>query len=63
LDSMMPRGHYYDGLAGYKVYEKGQDKVVMLPGYIGKILGFLLMYAFAPIFWIVTYFRLKEKEV
>jgi hypothetical protein len=63
LDSMMPKGHFYEGLATYKVYEKGQEKVVMIPASIGKTVGFLLMYAFAPIFWVVTYFRLKEKEV
>lgn len=63
MASFMPKGHFYDGMGAYKVFEKGQEKIVALPSTIGKVLGYLLMYSFAPIFWLVTYFRLKEKEV
>jgi hypothetical protein len=63
LGSMMPKGHFYEGMGAYKVFQNGQDRIVSLPSYIGRIVGFLLMYSFAPIFWLVTYFRLKEKEV
>jgi len=64
LGSMMPKGHFYEGLGAYKVFQKnGQEKIVALPSSVGRILGFLLMYSFAPIFWVVTYLRLKEKEV
>ena len=38
-------------------------KLVALPEWIDDTLIFILKFAFAPIFWIVTYFRFKEKEV
>jgi hypothetical protein len=34
-----------------------------IPAWIGKMYRFIVLYAFAPFFWIVTYYRLKEKQV
>jgi hypothetical protein len=34
-----------------------------LPEWIGKVLNVVLSYAFPPLFWLATYYRLKEKEV
>ncbi|HEY0058019.1 MAG TPA: hypothetical protein VGB56_02730 [Flavisolibacter sp.] len=36
---------------------------VPVPAWIGKTYRFIVMYAFAPFFWIVAYYRLKEKQV
>ena len=49
----------------YRVYvsDGDMDKIIHLPEWINSIVLFLLKYAFAPIFWVVTYFRLKEKEI
>jgi len=37
--------------------------LVVLPGIMERIFIFLMQYSIPPIFWIITYFRLKEKEV
>jgi len=37
--------------------------MVTLPDTMERILVFLMQYSIPPIFWIITYFRLKEKEV
>ncbi len=66
LDPMMPDGGYYKGLTSYRIFEDGNfqhAKIVQLPEWIGEVLFFLLKYALAPLLWVVTYFRLKEKEV
>jgi hypothetical protein len=39
------------------------DKFIMLPAWIDDVLLFLLKFAFAPMFWLAAYFRLKEKEI
>ncbi|HTE26085.1 hypothetical protein [Flavitalea sp.] len=66
LYPMLPEGGFYSGLTSFRVYANGNfdnAKLVTLPEWIDDILLFLLQFAFAPIFWIVTYFRFKEKEV
>jgi hypothetical protein len=63
LQSFMPRGTY-NSLTQYRIYETEHYwKVVALPQWIDTTLLFLFKYALAPVFWIATYFRLKEKEV
>lgn len=60
----MPRGGFNE-LSTYRVFSEdgNETRVIQLPAWIGKVLKFLFFYAFPPIFWITTYFRLKEKEV
>jgi hypothetical protein len=63
---MMPDGDFYQGFTGYHFYVKNDPangKIVMLPDWVGQSLEFLAKFAFAPLFWMTTYFRLKEKEV
>ena len=38
-------------------------RIVTLPGLMEKILILLLQFSIPPICWVITYFRLKEKEV
>lgn len=42
-------------LSSYKVYE--------LPASLQIVLGLILKYLLAPFFWLVTYFKLKEKQI
>jgi hypothetical protein len=64
LGAFVPHGGFSDGFSTYRLYSDGEtDKIIRLPEWINTIVIFLLKYAFAPIFWIVTYFRLKEKEI
>jgi len=39
------------------------QRIVALPDTIEKIFVVLMQFSVPPIFWIITYFRLKEKEV
>jgi hypothetical protein len=41
----------------------GQRQWVRLPGWIDSLLWLLLRYCLPPLFWVITYFRLREKEV
>ena len=60
----MPRGGFNE-LSNYRIYSEdgNETKLVQLPEWIGKVLKYLFLYGFPPLFWVTTYFRLKEKEV
>jgi hypothetical protein len=58
-------GSYHRGfLTSYRIPVDGvHDRVVQIPAWIGAIFRVLVLYGMAPFLWIVTYFRLKEKQV
>lgn len=62
---LLPDGDYPSGfLTAYRVHVDGvNDHLVQVPRWIGEVFRFLVMYAVAPFLWIVTYYRLKEKQV
>lgn len=64
-EELLPPGHHPKGfLTSYLVHVDGiNDRLVQIPDWIGKVLRFLLLYGIAPFLWIVTYYRLKEKQV
>jgi hypothetical protein len=63
LNPIMPHGDF-NSFTKFRLYEREHYwQVVALPEWINPILLFLLKYAFAPVFWVATYFRLKEKEI
>lgn len=61
----LPNGDYPKGFFNaYRVYIDGvNDRLVQLPDWVGQVLRFLVFYTIAPFLWIVTYLRLKEKQV
>lgn len=63
VDSFMPHGSFFKPFTVYRVFENGKELMIRLPEWFSSILLFLMMYTLPPILWIVTYFRLKEKEV
>jgi len=64
LGSFVPHGGFSDGFSTYHLYnESDTGKIIRLPEWINTVILFLLKYAFAPVFWVVAYFRLKEKEI
>jgi hypothetical protein len=63
VESFMPHGSFFKPFTIYRVWENDKELMVRLPEWISSILLFLMMYTLPPILWIVTYFRLKEKEV
>lgn len=62
---LLPPGDYTSGfLTAYRVRMDGvDDRLVQIPGWIGQVFRFLIMYGIAPFLWTVTYYRLKEKQV
>jgi hypothetical protein len=62
---LLPNGDYHRGfLTVYRVYIDGvNDRLVEIPRWIGQVLRVLVMYGTAPFLWMVTYYRLKEKQV
>ena len=64
-EQLLPNGDFHRGfLTSYRVHVDGvNDHLVQVPGWIGEVFRFLVMYAVAPFLWIVTYYRLKEKQV
>jgi hypothetical protein len=65
LGSFMPDGNFYEGITSYRLYNGDIDgeKIIRLPEWVNTGTIFLLKYAFAPVFWVATYFRVKEKEI
>ena len=60
-ENIMPMGNF--SVTEYKIYENDQVKIVSLPVWAQRVIEYLCSYAFAFVFWVTTYFRLKEKEV
>lgn len=65
MDSFLPKGSHSGNFTTYLTFKGDWTpyKIVTLPAWINRLLTTLLFYAFPPLFWIVTYFRVKEKEV
>jgi hypothetical protein len=65
VEEGMPEGFYYNGLTSWTEGFSNSDTVrlVMLPRWISNTIHFLLQFSFIPLFWVVTYYRLKEKEI
>ena len=65
MHAFLPKGGHGSAFTQFYIVKEDstRDKSVALPGWINDVLTTLLRYAFAPLFWIITYYRLKEKEV
>ena len=60
----MPAGGFFKPFTVYSIFDETKGELsVQLPEWISTILLFLIKYSLAPLLWVVTYFRLKEKEV
>jgi hypothetical protein len=64
IESFMPPGNFFKPFTVYRVYDGDKGELgVRVPEWISSILMILLKYCLPPALWVVTYFRLKEKEV
>jgi hypothetical protein len=65
LYDLMPEGEYANGfLTSYRIDNQDKDDyLVRIPGWLGQTVYYLLTYGTVPFLWIVTYVRLKEKQV
>jgi hypothetical protein len=62
--SFMPPGGFFEPFTVYRVFDATKGELsVHLPEWLSSSVLFLTKYALAPCLWVVTYFRLKEKEV
>jgi hypothetical protein len=64
-EQLLPNGDYPNGfLTYYRVHVDGvNDHLIEVPRWMGEVFRIVLMYVIAPFLWIVTYYRLKEKQV
>jgi len=64
ISLFMPNGAFFEPFSVYRVFngDKG-DLAIRLPEWLNSICLFLFKYSLAPVMWVATYFRLKEKEV
>lgn len=66
LHPMLPQGGFSNLLTEFNLYIPGQDwhsNYIQLPTWTDNVIFGFFKYVIAPVFWIATYFRLKEKEV
>jgi len=65
VEEHLPAGwHAYDMLRWYDNPDNSAlFRMVQLPDAVERLLIFLAQYSVPPVFWVITYFRLKEKEV
>jgi hypothetical protein len=64
MGAFMPDGGFFEPFTVYRVYKTNLgDAMIQLPEWFSNILLFLAKFALTPCLWVVTYFRLKEKEV
>jgi len=65
LRELVPEGWHYDSPVQWisNNIQQGPTQFIRLRPSLERILIFLIQYSIAPFLWLVTYFRLKEKEV
>ena len=64
LHKLLPEGDHSNGLADFISYTNSKpDKVVQISPLVNDVLAFLAFYLVAPFLWLVTYFRITEKEI
>ncbi|HMI65548.1 MAG TPA: hypothetical protein VK517_05905 [Cyclobacteriaceae bacterium] len=62
MKNVVTPGLYHDGVL--EAFDpSGRNKIVRLPGGLEGTVEFFFKYAVAVWFWVVAYYRLKEKEV
>lgn len=64
--TVMPKGDFFDeALLYYRIqkFDGSEDLLVKTPAWLIYIGKYLLQYGFPPLFWLASYFRLKEKEI
>lgn len=65
LYPILPHGDFGPSMSKFYLYDRDYNNrnVILLPSWTDNVLFGFFKYLLAPVFWVVTYFRLKEKEV
>ncbi len=62
MGSILPSPASFNGVE-FRIFNGEKMKIVELPKWAMKLVEYLFLYGFTIVFWVATYFRLKEKEV
>jgi hypothetical protein len=66
LFPILPEGGFRANLTQFNLPEPGGmwgNRVILLPSWTDDVFFGFFKFVLAPVFWLITYFRLKEKEV
>jgi hypothetical protein len=63
LETTLPEGWHRNQLAWERNRGTTELQAIRLPVFLSGVLGFAILYGPPLVFWVATYFRLKEKEV
>ena len=64
LHKLLPEGDHGEGLTDFISFTNNKpDKVVSISPLLNDIVFYVALYGIAPFLWLVTYFRLTEKEI
>jgi len=63
IDTTLPEGWHRNQFAWEKNRGTTDMLTIRFPAFLSGVLGFVFLYAPPLVFWVATYFRLKEKEV
>ena len=62
MGSILPSPAFFSGVE-YRIFDGEKMKIIELPQWSQKLVEYLMFFGFTIVFWVATYFRLKEKEV
>ena len=62
MGSMLPTPAAFTGVE-YRIFDGEKMKIIELPEWTQNLVEYFFLFGFTIVFWVTTYFRLKEKEV
>jgi uncharacterized membrane protein len=62
MGSILPSPAMFN-VVEYRIWDGEKLKIIELPKWAMKLVEYLFLFGFTIVFWVATYFRLKEKEV
>lgn len=63
LTRLLPTGDFFAATSTYRVVDLEGFKIISLPDWLRVSGAFFFKFLVIPIFWLSTYFRLREKQV
>lgn len=61
--NLLPHNSSMQGLTSFAIYGDNEMKIYRLAPWIEDAVIAFMKFIWAPVFWVATYFRLKEKEI
>jgi len=63
IKGVIRTGDFEGALTSFRIYNDGAPKEVKLDPWIATSVKTLFEFGFPLVFWLATYYRLKEKEI